>query len=94
MVGGEFLFVDFFVWHASGNSKSMCPDERDGDGLKVIKLEFKEKFLSGFMDEIGGKIVARTESEEIGNEGHKILKCWFSNESGTGGEKIGLLLLL
>ncbi len=71
----------------------MCLDAGDGDGLKVIKLELKEEFLSGFMDELGGKIVVRSESGEIGNEGHKILKCWFSNAFGTGGEKIGLFLL-
>jgi hypothetical protein len=40
--------------------------------LKVIKLEFKE--FRGFMAELGGKIVARRESGEIGNEGHKMLK--------------------
>jgi len=53
----------------------MCLSAGDGDGLKVIKLDFKVEFLSGFMDELGGKIVVRSESGEIGNEGHKILKC-------------------
>ena len=74
----------------------MCLEEGFGDGLKVIRFEFKEEFPRGFMVKPGGKIVASWETGdwtwdndvkwEIGNEGHKMLKCWFSNESGTGGE--------
>ena len=38
------------------------------------------------MADLGGKIVVSRESGETGNEGHKMLKLWFSNDSGTGGE--------